>query len=579
MNNERLENVRLKLQAQLMAEFEQRGYWEGHLSSSALSTAVASYALSLTDHTDNTKEGLDWIVTKQNADGGWGDTVESPSNLSTTLLSVAALKNEPSYSEAFRLGMSWVFGYTKADNLSDVRKAVLQFYAADKTFSVPILMLCTAAGLFGESGQKAWCAVPQLPYELSVVPQRFFPLLNLRVVSYALPALIGIGLVRHRKAEQKRCPLYFLREAITPAALRKLQSIQPESGGFLEAAPLTGFVLTALIHAGYGDHPVAQACKHFLVQTQRSDGSWPIDTDLSNWVTSLAISSLGAEAFSSRQQKQLRSLLLEQQTKTTHPYTGAASGGWAWTQRSGGVPDGDDTAAALKALWHLRMSDPAETKAAESGVQWLLGMQNSDGGIPTFCKGWGRLPFDASCPDITAHVLHAWSLWYDELSPATRRKLDHAAIGAIRFLEKSQCSDGSWIPLWFGNQKTPGQKNPVFGTAQVVRSLAQLRLQWQRTLLVEKAAGYLLEVQHPEGGWGGASGVEPTIEETALALAALNAVNNDEHSDATTKAKNFLISQIEKTDRLPSAPIGLYFASLWYDERLYPAIFSCEALR
>jgi squalene-hopene/tetraprenyl-beta-curcumene cyclase len=39
---------------------------------------------------------------------------------------------------------------------------------------------------------------------------------------------------------------------------------------------------------------------------------------------------------------------------------------------------------------------------------------------------------------------------------------------------------------------------------------------------------------------------------------------------------------VERTDAgrvTPAAPIGLYFARLWYFERLYPLIFGVAALR
>jgi hypothetical protein len=52
----------------------------------------------------------------------------------------------------------------------------------------------------------------------------------------------------------------------------------------------------------------------------------------------------------------------------------------------GGVPDADDTAGALLALY--RLENPAANPrsevrvAAELGCRWLLDLQNRDGGIP-----------------------------------------------------------------------------------------------------------------------------------------------------------------------------------------------------
>jgi len=69
------------------------GYWEGRLSSSALATATAVTALASVDrraHARLITEGLAWLARNRNADGGWGDTVLSNSNLPTTLLAWSA---------------------------------------------------------------------------------------------------------------------------------------------------------------------------------------------------------------------------------------------------------------------------------------------------------------------------------------------------------------------------------------------------------------------------------------------------------------------------------------------------------
>jgi squalene-hopene/tetraprenyl-beta-curcumene cyclase len=58
-----------------------------------------------------------------------------------------------------------------------------------------------------------------------------------------------------------------------------------------------------------------------------------------------------------------------------------------------------------------------------------LGLQNRDGGIPTFCRGWGA--FDRSSPDITAHALRARAAWRNDLPPAMSRRVDRAAARAL----------------------------------------------------------------------------------------------------------------------------------------------------
>src|SRR5919199_4756713 len=88
-----LEETLSVLRRQLLASRLPTGHWVGELSSSALSTATAVCALCLVDrnsHYSLIRGGLDWLARNCNADAGWGDTVLSSSNVSTTALCWAA---------------------------------------------------------------------------------------------------------------------------------------------------------------------------------------------------------------------------------------------------------------------------------------------------------------------------------------------------------------------------------------------------------------------------------------------------------------------------------------------------------
>src|ERR1700755_1807764 len=90
---ERLRAVYQTSRDALLAERTPEGHWVGELSSSALSTATAVMALHLADGARQAaliEGGLSWLASHQNADGGWGDTVKSFSNISTTMLCRAA---------------------------------------------------------------------------------------------------------------------------------------------------------------------------------------------------------------------------------------------------------------------------------------------------------------------------------------------------------------------------------------------------------------------------------------------------------------------------------------------------------
>jgi len=149
------------LRERLLAARGPQGHWTGHLSSSALSTATAVFALALVDrrkHLPLIDRGLHWLCRNQNVDGGWGDTTQSPSNLSTTLLCYSAMSLPESPSacgEAVRKAESWLRRVVGTLEPGPLVKAVEQQYGGDRTFSVPILTMCALAGRLGIVG-RAW---------------------------------------------------------------------------------------------------------------------------------------------------------------------------------------------------------------------------------------------------------------------------------------------------------------------------------------------------------------------------------------------------------------------------------------
>ena len=135
-----------------------------------------------------------WLAEHQNADGGWGDTVKSFSNISTTMLCRAALRltgAEKEFSQAVGTGRRVPQRRVPGDDAEQRAEAIRRRYGKDRTFSVPILMTCALAGLV------PWEEVPRLPFELACLPQSWYRFARMPVVSYALPALIAIGQCVH----------------------------------------------------------------------------------------------------------------------------------------------------------------------------------------------------------------------------------------------------------------------------------------------------------------------------------------------------------------------------------------------
>ena len=560
---EKVERLIRELTDKLCSLRQEDGIWRGVLSSSAISTSVSLFALYEIDkekYRSVIEDAAKWLEDTMCEDGSWGDSVDSPSNPTATLLSFAALHAVGYDSPRTRQLLTERFGGYSDDKIID---GVLKYYGKDLTFSVPILVMCAMTGVI-----HSWDKIPSFPFELAVLPQRFFRFLNLPVVSYAIPALIAVGILRFKKG--KRGLVSGIRQRFIPSCLKVLTRLQPEDGGFLEAAPLTAFVSMCMSGAGYREHPVTQKAAQFLVNTVRTDGSWPIDTDLSGWLTSLSIRVLGDDL---PNRDFLLSQLKNNQTKVEHPFTGAKAGGWGWSDLSGSVPDGDDTSGALIALHHL--THGVRCKGVKSGVKWLMALQNNDGGMPTFCKGWGKLPFDRSSADITAHALLALGSWRKQLPAALQIQVENSEKRLLAWLETHQAEDGSWTPLWFGDQDSDDEASPVYGTATALDYLAQLSFS---STMTQSGIEFLLQSQNEDGGWGGKKGVESKATLTGKALSAL-AGNADTPKAAMERAVDYLLKRYEEGTLLKNEPIGLYFARLWYSEELYPLIFVLDGLK
>ena len=374
----------------------------------------------------------------------------------------------------------------------------------------------------------------------------------------------------------------------------------------------------ALIESGRCDCGVVENSIRFLLESMRHEEEsccWPIDTNLATWGTTLAINGIAndPETFSQivladpERWHQCFTWVLSCQNRSAHPFTGADPGGWGWTDLSGAVPDADDTPGALIALKHIydlirapefRSALPKACRtdfgeafeqkivsAADAGLKWLVDLQNRDRGWPTFCKGWGKLPFDRSGADLTAHAIRAIHAWKAiPMSSISPDQIDRSLNHGFDYLRQKQHSQGYWLPLWFGNQDFPDDINPCYGTAKVLQAYIDCDLLDTRPAQI--GLKWLLDHQNDDGGFGGGPSVQwkdvslgsSTVEETALCAEALLGSADAIHQDSAQRAADWLDRAVGSDSIRTFNPIGFYFAKLWYHEKLYPLVFSVGAL-
>lgn len=175
-------------------------------------------------------------------------------------------------------------------------------------------------------------------------------------------------------------------------------------------------------------------------------------------------------------------------------------GGWAFQFENTFYPDIDDTPMVLMAL--LRAGGFTQKveyrERIAKAVNWVLGMQSSDGGwgafdIDNHYLYLNHIPFadhgallDPSTSDVTARCIELLAmLGFDKNFPPIAR--------ALAFLRAEQEEFGGWFGRWGVNY--------IYGTWSVLAALHQVGEDPSQTY-IRRAVNWLKSVQNPDGSWG-----------------------------------------------------------------------------
>jgi squalene-hopene/tetraprenyl-beta-curcumene cyclase len=566
---------------ELLALRAAEGHWVGENSSSPFATASAAGALCIV--AAHVKEdarrdayrqlavrAAEWLAASQTSEGGWGDTRSGPANMAATTVARAAI-HLAGQSERFAEALTPSQRYLEnRGGLTEMRR----HYRTDTPLLAAVLGISALAGL------TAWRDVPPLAFETAWLPR------GLRnstrgAAAYIEPIRAGIGQARFFHRWPRNPVTLLLRRLSVGRSLAALRPRQPTSGGFLESAAWSGFFVMGLAATGRAEHPLVRRALNFLLDTVRGDASWPNVTSLSVANTSLAVNAL-ASASGNVGALGCLDWLLNCQRNDASASPGSALGAWAANDGGGSLPDVASTADALLSLSVLLKSGtdavrPRIEAAATSGINWLLSVQNDDGGWPSYFRGAGDNSLDGSGPDLTAialRALRAWQYW------TAGHAIDEAIRRGMYYLSAAQQPDGSWRPRWFCRAGSPDSENLIYGTSQVV--LAYRDLDQMENRIVKRALEWLAAAVNPDGGWGsltGESGVVSSAQETAMAVEALLAAPHDPRwQTALDNGLQWLVRSIDKQRYQQPAAIGLLPARLQYAEKVYPLAFTVSAL-
>jgi squalene-hopene/tetraprenyl-beta-curcumene cyclase len=570
-----------RTQAFLLANQHPDGYWWGELESNPTMEAeyvFLTHFLGIVDPARRTRI-RNFILSRQQPDGGWNQYYGGPSDVSTSCECYLALK------------MTGV----RADDppLRSARQFILAKGGVERARVFTKIW-------FALLGQWDWRGAPYLPPELALIPNglpfniyefamwsrativpmsvllskrptrpvppeagidELFPLGRDRA-NIELPVPAGLGIERLLYAADRvlrhseRLPWLPTRRRAFDAIEKWIVDRQEADGSWGGIQPPWVYCLMALSVLGYSNsHPVIRkGIEGFERYGIEEDTTWRLQPSMSPlWDTALVInamidSDLPAEHPSLRK---AADWLIARQIRRPGDWRfkarGVEPGGWAFEFTNDTYPDTDDAAEVLLALGRAGASDEgARAAAVERGIRWLIGMQSANGGWGAYDKDntsrvVTKLPFcdfgetiDPPSVDVTAHIIEMLGLLRQPLDrPYVRRALD--------YIWREQEVDHCWFGRWGVNY--------VYGTGAVLPALAVAGHDMADPR-VQRAVEWLVAHQNGDGGWGescasyanpGLRGRGPSMpSQTAWALLGLIAAGRT-RSEAADRGVNYLL--------------------------------------
>lgn len=603
-----------------------QGYWVGEIEGDA--TLAADYILlQLWLHQPDGRG--DWnppsrarvdaacnrILSLQLSDGGWNLYHGGPANISASVKSYCSLKigGLPEDDERMRRAASTIVSLGGVEAANSYTKLYLSYF-----------------GLFPRS------RVPSIPPEIFMLPQEHaFSVYSMSSWSRAM--LAPLSILDATRARRR-----------VPAGLSVREIFSGQEAPLAERSTWRSFFLLVdraiklLESTGAGrnrERAVAAARDWMLARLERSEGLGAIFPAMVNSIMALTQLGYGPEdALLQREIAHLESLgindergfriqpchspvwdtaqtayaigsaqaelddpgkwalgraadwLLARQAQSPGDWMvrrpSVAPGGWYFEYSNEHYPDSDDTAKVLLALEHAQSGDQAGQREAERrALEWLAGMQSSDGGWAAFdadnCATiLTQVPFadhnamlDPTCPDITGRALEALSRRSPGLyGEAIRRGRD--------YLLDTQEEDGCWPGRW--------GVNFIYGSCFALRGLQAAGVGPTEAPML-RAGEWIRSFQNMDGGWGESpssyddprlrAAGESTASQTAWALMGLFAAGDTESGSVEEGVRYLVERQTPEGTWQERACTGSGFPRVFYLRyHMYPQYFPLMAL-
>ncbi|MEO8659119.1 MAG: squalene--hopene cyclase [Bryobacteraceae bacterium] len=555
------------------------GYWSGHLT--ADTTLESDWVLLELWMNPPDAEGrwnprskarldkaMRTILSRQLPDGGWPIYEGGPSEINATARAYVAMKlagADPNSAPMVRARYKVLAlgGLQSCNSYTKINLSLFGLFPRQYAPSIPPELLLVPGGLLYE--MSSWTRAIIVPLSIVqalggtrpvpcgiTVEELYYPQKRL-----AMPKREGLSVLFNQadrlvKVWERRGLKDVRKSAIREAEHWMLDRMR-YTEGLGAIYPSMMYSIMAMEALGYErDHPdLLEAIRHFENLILETDDRLQFQPCFSPvWDTAIAAFALGELGHAAPEaMTKCADWLLAREIRRKGDWSvkrpDLAPSGWAFEFANEFYPDIDDTAMVLLAFLYAKASDPVKQERAERrAINWLFGMQSSDGGWAAFDvdNNWqllNKVPFadhnamlDPTCPDITGRVLEALCRrGYNSEHPAIRK--------GINYLLDNQKPDGSWYGRWGVNY--------LYGTFLALRGLAASKAPDARAA-IEKAERWIQSVKNADGGWGETCASydvhkfvagPSTASQTAWALLGLAAAGAP-RAGATVRGINYL---------------------------------------
>ena len=573
--NEEVRSALTHSTAFLLSQHCKDGNFEGQLSSSTFPTCAYAWIELVRGETPDPAL-IEWFITNQKTDGGWGLDTANISNTEATrfvhliLEQIHQRSPEPSLEKPmasvpkFEPHLALVKLAYAAFNQFDWRELTLSENA------LPLMKLARQLMKIPILGSRLKPPRHRLP-PVALFNTPMFDALFIAEQHTLVPVFIMIELNTTRRPE------------LVNALAAWLKTHVLSDGSWFRVNYITALSVLALIELQEkweADEEIAAFIERgiaWLHTTRNPDGGCREALNLNVWDTALSVIAL-TEVYAAHNEPVL-------QTPPTDELTDKVKraaqwlinhqnedGGWAFSGLADSTlpSDADDTALGTLALIRsLLVGSPIDREALDNsvhrGITWLKTQQVRDGSWSTYQPGQG----DVGCVSITAHAIEAL-LAFDQSDIPDIPHVRESMVAGIYWLRKQINRDGYWRDLWLAKD--------TYGTACAIAAFVKVGL--KNVPEVQRGIEWLERTQNADGGWGEdmfGNPSESTVEQTAWSTYAL--LLADPENTSAERGIAFLIERQREDGSWLEQCVGIYWEIIGgYADPIYASVFPILAL-